>query len=276
MKFIQYILASIAFYCLFAVSIEARRSTGNQAQKAKNQGTVLTSLQGKNCKIKKNSLRSYFIDYSEFDPARYPAPSGPPAFPVLQDGVPGGYLENFVYTRIVYDSVDPSTRKAIGSATYNTVLDYKNSTAENLEICFAGTYTSIVQFNNNNTASNFCQTEVAVSGTVAYRCRTPPNTDSFTTIAIDQARVPFGKSPVTQASSVVNNYSDKKGLKTQKWTNVGIYDRQGLNTTTFSDNCNFNRAPGTVSCTTEYILDFKKGRLTQGPPKGFVPESPFP
>ena len=271
MKLIQYVLASIAFYCLFAVSIEARRQTGTQ-------GTVLSSLQGKACKIKKNSLRSYFIDYSEFNTTLYPVPEATSLNNPTQNAVPGGYLEGFIYTRQVYDSVDPATRKLIGSATYNTVLDYRNVNATNLDICYSGTYTSIVQFYNDLTSLNtpdFCQTEVALSGTIAYRCRTAPGPVPFTVLATSPLTVPFGKSPVVQASSVVNSYSDKKGVKTQKWTNVGIYDRPGLNTTAFSNNCNFNRPAGTASCTTEYILDFKKGRLTAGPPKGFEPESPF-
>ena len=243
MKFINFVLAVLASLCLWSTCAQAGR-------------------------IKRRSMLSYFIDYTEAG-AGYPLPiqTSNVGGVLGASGVPGGYLESFVYTRQIYDSPLMSARNNIGSATYNVVLDYKDDTASGLtDICFRGTYSSIAEFETSDGG----RVTATLGGTIEYLCPAgAPGTDDFVTY-ISNVGLPQAKSPVLAATNVVNLYPYGSTIATQKWNNVAIWDRQSPVT----GNCVPDGIGGfNDGCATEYALDFR-GPATQSrqPPTGFPGE----
>lgn len=131
-------------------------------------------------------------------------------------------MESFVYTRPVYDqAADSSVRQAVGSATYNVVLNYVNTTATGTDPCWKGSYTSVANFpyGNGRLSASF-------SGSIEYLCPSGSpsiqGTNSFVqyvTIGSQQspAILPLATSPVLKGGSAVNIYTGRNGLsETQK------------------------------------------------------------
>lgn len=242
MKFINFVLATFASLCLWSTCSQAAR-------------------------IRRRTPVSYFIDYTEAG-ASYPLPSqttlgGPNGG---QDAIAGGYLEAFVYTREVYDAPLASTRTNIGAATYNVVLDYRDEAATGTDICFSGTYTSIVDF----ATSDGGEITVSVSGTIEYLCPLgAPGTDTFVDY-VDLVGLPQATSPVLVATNVVNTYPVGSDSMTQKWNGVAIWDRQSP----VQGNCDPDGLGGfNDGCGTEYRLDFRRpATLSRPPPTGYPME----
>jgi hypothetical protein len=247
MQFIQTILAFLACFCLLAIPVTA----------------------GNADKIKRGALIPYYIDYTDVTLDPLQTSDGNEIF---AQGVFGGYLESFIYTREIYNEADPasSTRENIGSATYNIVLDYFDGSATGTDICWAGTYTSIARFDHGTTG----RVEAHFSGTIKYQCPldSPDNagTDSFVEY-VAGGTLPQAQSPILSGGGVVNLYEDSRGNKrSQKWNNVQVWDRRAE----FQGNCDFTNFPPTGGCVTEYALDFRRpAKLSKRAPAGYPEEA---
>lgn len=222
-------------------------------------------------KIKRNSLIPFYVDYSEVS-ATLPLPQSTSNATLTNDAQVSGFLEGFVYTRPVYDqAADSSVRQAVGSATYNVVLNYLNTTATGTDPCWKGSYTSVASFpyGNGRLSASF-------SGSIEYLCPqgspSSQGTNSFVqyvTTGSQQspAILPLATSPVLKGGYAVNIYTGRKGSsETQKISNVQVWDRQAE----FANNCNFGA--NFTGCLTEYVLDTRGSKIVSKPPKGFPGE----
>jgi len=224
-------------------------------------------------KIKRNSVIPFFVDYSEVSDT-LPLPQRTSAAVLTNDAEVSGFLESFVYTRPIYDqAAGSSVRQAVGSATYNVVLNYVNTNATGTDPCWKGSYTSLANFpyGNGRLSASF-------SGSIEYLCPfgspASEGTDSFVTyVSAGKAKsppiLPLATSPILKGGSAVNIYTGRKGrTETQKISNVQVWDRQAE----FANNCNFSGVGNFTGCLTEYVLDTRGSKIVSKPPKGFPGE----
>lgn len=223
-------------------------------------------------KIKRGSVIPFYVDYSEVS-SELPLPQATSTASLTNDAEVSGFLEGFVYTRPVYDTGDPTVRQAVGSATYNVVLNYLNTTATGTDPCWQGSYSSVASFPYGNG-----ELYASFSGSIVYQCPSgspaSQGTNSFVqyvtngAAALPFAILPQATSPVLKGGYAVNIYTnDRNGVtETQKISNIQVWDRRAE----FANNCDFG--VNFTGCLTEYVIDTRRAKFVSKPPKGFSGE----